>query len=218
MTKWKKFISEDEMPLNFIRFYAVGLLLFILPFTRQLFINITSLSLLLVIGTVFFFHKKWDTKTIILFGLIILSSFVLEMIGVNTGMLFGSYQYDSGLSIKIFETPIIIGFNWLFLVYATRAIVSKIGTNPLFRILCGAALMVGYDFILEFVAPYMQMWHFTDGYPPIQNFVMWFLSAAVFHSILQFFKIEVENRPARMLFWIQIGFFVIISVFKILNF
>ncbi len=38
--------------------------------------------------------------------------------------------------------------------------------------------MVGYDLILEYVAPVMNMWSWDTPYPGIRNFIMWFLLAA----------------------------------------
>ncbi len=202
------------MPLYFIVFYIVGLILFAVPFTRELFISITSFTLLLVIGLVFYFHKQWNSNTIIVFATIMILSFLLEMIGVSTGKLFGSYQYDNGLGLKLFETPIIIGLNWLFLVYASQSIASKISQKKLPKILVGSLLMVGYDLIMEWAAPTMNMWHFTSPYPPIENFVTWFLASIFFHSILVITKINVENNAARSLFWIQMAFFAIIVFFN----
>ncbi len=216
MNKWQKFISEKEMPINFIRFYAVGLLLFALPFTRDFFVTITSLTLLLVIVAIFMFHKDWNLKTIILFIFISISSFWLEMEGVKTGKIFGNYEYDNGLGIKLGETPLIIGLNWLFLVYATQSIAAEITKNKIIRIILGALLMIMFDIVVEFVAPAMQMWHFSTFYPPVINFTTWFVAALVFHSGMVLLNINVENRPARMLFWIQTGFFILIAIYRFL--
>lgn len=191
-------------------------MLFAVPYSRELFISITSITLLLVVAIVFYFHQHWNTKTIIVFGNIMLLSFLLEMIGVSTGKLFGNYQYDNGLGIKLFNTPIIIGLNWLFLVYASQSIASKISQKSISKIIIGATLMVFYDLLMEWVAPTMNMWHFTTPYPPIANFVTWFLAAFAFHTFLVTNNINVENKAARSLFWIQMGFFLIIALFNYL--
>lgn len=214
MDNERKLLLENKVPIYFIVFYMVGLVLFTVPITHEIFISITSFTLLLVIGIVFFFHKQWDTKTRIVFGAIMLLSFLLEMVGVSTGKLFGNYQYDNGLGIKIFNTPIIIGLNWLFLVYATQAIAIKMTKQKISIILIGSSLMVIYDLLMEYVAPTMNMWHFTTTYPPVENFVTWFLAAITFQTLLLTSKINVENNTGRSLFWIQMVFFMIIGVFK----
>lgn len=209
-----KLTSERELPMNFIRFYSIGILLFILPFTRELFVSITALTLVLVIGIVLYYHRKWDLKTILFFAFIVIASFILEMEGTATGKIFGTYYYDRGLGFKINETPVIIGFNWLLLVYASHDIANRLSNYPSLRILIGASLMILYDVLLEWVAPFMQMWHFDSGYPPFQNFVAWFIAAFVFHSGFEILCIRSNNKPARMLFIIQAGFFLVIGIYS----
>lgn len=210
-----KLVSAEELPKNFLRFYGVGLLLFMLPFTRPLFVHITALSILLVLIAVFYHHKRWDLKTICLFVVVAVSSFLIEAKGVANGELFGNYQYDSGLGIKLFHTPLIIGVNWLFLVYASNSIATRITRNVLYKILLGATLMVAYDLVMELAAPPMNMWHFDSFYPPIENFIMWFVVSCLFHTLFVIFKIDTSNAPARALFWSQILFFMIIGLYSI---
>lgn len=210
-----KLISEDALPKNFLRFYAVGLLLFTIPPTRPLFVHITALSILLVISAVLYHHKRWDLKTICLFMFVAMSSFLIEAKGVSSGMLFGNYQYDSGLSIKVFNTPLIIGINWLFLVYASNSIATQITHKALYKILLGTILMVAYDLVLELAAPPMNMWHFNSFYPPIENFIMWFVVSFLFHVLFVIFKIDTDNSSARALFGIQILFFIVISLVSV---
>ncbi|MEN9919904.1 MAG: hypothetical protein RL662_2340 [Bacteroidota bacterium] len=207
----KQILSEKELPTNYVRFYVVGLLLFAIPYTRPLFIHMIAISIVLVVAAALYHHQKWTKTTIYLFSFIAFSSFFLEVAGTSTGKIFGAYQYDTGLGIKVLETPIIIGFNWVFLVYASQAIVSRITNRPLFKIIGGALLMVVYDVILEFAAPFMQMWHFESFYPPINNFIVWFLVAAFYHSCMVICKISVDNKPICSLFWIQSLFFALIT-------
>lgn len=47
---------------------------------------LTSLSLLLAIGVVFYYHTDWRRIVWLWFAFIIVSSFGLEMIGVNSGV------------------------------------------------------------------------------------------------------------------------------------
>lgn len=212
--KLKKFLSENEMPLNFVRFYAVGLGLFFLPWTRPIFIAITPVTLLLVFSVVFWFHKKWNLPTILAFIFIAVASYYLEVAGTQTGKIFGAYTYGTGLGLKISETPLMIGLNWLFLIYATHGIVSEWFSKPVFKIFAGAALMILYDLVIEFAAPAMDMWQFSGAtYPPIHNFISWFLASVVFHAVFVLARVETENKSARSLYVIQLGFFVILTIF-----
>ena len=134
------------------------------------------------------------------------------MIGVNTGLVFGNYIYGKALGIKVLDTPILIGLNWLIMVYCTAAIVNQFNAGSIPKILLGSAMMVGYDLLLEYVAPFMDMWSWDTPYPGIKNFVMWFILAIVFHILFQMLNLRIENKPARYLFLIQILFFCGISL------
>lgn len=206
---------EPMMPKVFARFYAVGLVLYILPFTRGLFVSITSLSLLLVITVVFLYHSTWNGRTIGWFLFIIFSSFFLEMAGVHTGTVFGAYSYDRGLAPLVSGTPLIIGLNWLFLVYASRSIVMRYTKlNAVLRVVVASILMLAYDLLLEWVAPFMNMWHFVDGFAPFRNFVVWFAAAAIYQTGFEVFAIQADNLSARALFVLQMLFFVGIGVYS----
>lgn len=215
-------LSANELPLMFIRFYSVGLLLFILPFTRDFFISVIWISLLLVMAMVFYHHKLWNISFISLSLFIIISSFFLEMAGIATGEIFGNYRYERGLGPQINGTPLIIGLNWLWLVYGSHDIANRIISKTLLplpvriagRIITGALLMIIYDIVLEWIAPAMQMWRFSEDYPPLQNFITWFIAAIIYHCCFELFNIHTNNRPARMLFWIQILFFIAIGLYS----
>lgn len=209
-----KLLSAKEIGLTFLRFYAVGFLLFVLPFTRELFISLIAISLLLVIGVVLYKHREWNYKTVLYFLFIAVSSFFLEMLGTTTGKIFGTYFYDRGLGIQLNHTPLIIGLNWVFLVYASHDIAERYTAKPYLRVLMGAAFMVIYDVVMEWVAPVMQMWHFDTGYPPFANFLTWFITALVFHSGMELLHIHTRNFAARVLFLIQILFFLAIGLFS----
>ncbi len=207
-------IGQEALPANFLRFYTVGLLLFVFPFTRPLFISITALSLLIVIGLVFLYHSAWTYKTILCFLLIYLLAFFIEMAGVNTGKIFGNYRYEEGLGIQWKNTPLIIGLNWVFLIYTTHDIAGQLTRKTGWQILAGALLMVLYDIFLESAAPVMHMWRFRDNLPPFNNYMAWFLLSVLFHCMLKLFRVESDNRPARALFFIQLLFLFAITLFN----
>ncbi|MEZ4690766.1 MAG: carotenoid biosynthesis protein [Ignavibacteria bacterium] len=52
---------------------------------------------------------KWFVVTYIV-------TVILEITGVKTGIIFGDYTYGDVLGFKLFGVPMIIGFNWLFVI------------------------------------------------------------------------------------------------------
>ncbi len=195
-------------------FYLVGAAGFIFPETRTLFSKITPFALLLNVAFLaWFHHPKPDTKTVIFFTAIFLISFIVEMAGVQTGWIFGEYNYAEGLGIKVFETPLIIGINWLMLVYCTKIIADYLPAWKITKTIMAASLMVLYDLILEQVAPHLKMWVWKDDAIPLQNFGAWFLLALIFQSLAYALKIRFSNKLAAPVFIIQTLFFVFLMIY-----
>jgi len=189
----------------------VGIAGFINPSTREFFSSLTPLALLLSAGFLIWFHRpKFNLKMLLAFGFIFIFSFLVEAIGVKTGVIFGEYIYGKGLGIKLFETPLMIGLNWLMLVYCTKIMAEGIFVSKTLSLLFAPLLMVIYDLVLEQAAPLLGMWSWAGGKIPIQNYISWYLLAFLFHLLLQKTKISFSNKLAAPVFVIQFLFFVVI--------
>ena len=100
-------------------FYSVGVAGLIIPQTRDLFLFLVPLNLLMNLALLFIYHGKIDVRFAWKAALIFIAGILVEVAGVNTGLIFGSYSYGPTLGPKIFHTPVMIGVNWLMLVYAS---------------------------------------------------------------------------------------------------
>lgn len=189
-------------------FYLVGVLAIYIPYTSDFFISLTPLALLMSFGFLMLFHPKFDANTIGVFALIFVLGFFIEERGVNTGLIFGNYSYGDTLGLKISETPLMMGINWILMIYLTASVVEKYKINPVFKIIAASTIMIVYDLVLEQVAPNMNMWSWQDGEIPIRNYLAWFAIAVVFHSILKIRKVETRNKLASTLLLCQMLFFV----------
>jgi len=192
-------------------FYTVGVIGTLIPPTSSLFLSLTPYVLLLSTLLLIAFHKGNDTrKTTLSFLIIFLLSFIIEVIGVKTGLIFGEYAYGKGLGIKLFQTPLIIGLNWFFLVYTTASIVEEFKIPTWLKIVGASILMLLYDLILEQMAPVFEMWQWKNGVIPIQNYIAWFLIALLFHWLLKLRKIKFQNKLAFVILFCQFMFFVVL--------
>lgn len=196
-----------------VLYYIVGIVLFLVEGTRSIFVSLTPLSLIMSFLVVLVFQPSWSQRLGVAFLTVFLTAIFVEIVGVQTGVLFGEYSYGKALGIKILDTPVMIGLNWLILIYCTSAIVNHLFSNRISRILLGAGLMVVYDLVLEYLAPVMDMWSWRTSYPGFRNFFMWFLVSLVFHSLFQWLNLNIENRLARFLFLIQFLFFCGIAIY-----
>jgi putative membrane protein len=177
---------------------------------KEWFLAMTPLNLLLSTGLLLF-HQSEYNKTFISFLIItFITGFFIEVAGVNTGIIFGSYHYGDTLGPKLFETPMIIGLNWMMLVYAAGVISNKLKTNKFIRSAVGAALLLILDLVLEPVAVKYDFWSWEQGIIPFRNYVAWYLVSylllLIFHSI----TFNKENKLAQPLYIIQLVFFVLL--------
>lgn len=193
--------------------YTLGGIGFLFPLLRPILIHFTPFILLLTFIIVLTFHEKWGKKPIFIFILTYILCLLIEMIGVNTGKIFGSYQYGEGLGLKLFETPLLIGLNWVMLSYCSTTVAQRWFKQPLIQIISSSLFLLGYDLIMETVAPTMDMWQFQDFKIPVQNYVVWFLVALVINSLMVLFKIRGNYKVSKALLLIQIIFFGVISLF-----
>jgi len=206
--------DEKEVKKFLIIFYMIGVLGMLIPKTFVFFTKLIPFSLLLNFFYLAYFHpNKKDIKPVIIFSFILLAGLIVEIIGVNTVVIFGEYRYGSSLGLKVFETPVLIGFNWLFLTYTTSSIFEKFKYNAILKVVLASVLMLFYDVVLEQVAPKIGMWSWESDSVPLQNYVMWFALAFLFHSIIKVFKIKTTNPLSLVILGSQFAFFIILLIF-----
>ena len=200
-----------------ITLYLVGIVGSALPLTRDFFIVLTPVILLLSFTLLLNFHSPISNgKTFLVFIIIFLVSYFTEVAGVKTGQIFGAYSYGKGLGLKIFDTPLLIGLNWVLLVYCSAAIIEKVPAGNIGKAVGASLLMVLYDLVMEQIAPRLDMWSFSGGTAPIRNYISWFILALFFHLIVRFAGIRLTNRLAPLIFYCQFLFFVVLLLFFII--
>ena len=206
-----------QIKLFFIIVYLVGTIGLIIPYSFPLFLRLTFLTLIVSSIGLFIFHQaKNIKKDIIIFAVIFLLGFTVEVLGVNTGLVFGSYQYGETLGIKLFNTPLLIGLNWLFLTYTALSISSKITKKSFWQLIIAPTLMLGYDIVMEQLASIMDMWTWSNSLIPIKNYIAWWLIGLLFAGILKRSKINTNNPLALVLFLCQFLFFVVLLIYNII--
>jgi putative membrane protein len=199
-----------------ILFHLVGLYGFLTPAFELLFIKLVPYHLLLMLGLMVL---TVNDRSMDLFKFAVgvyLAGFLIEVIGVNTGQIFGDYTYGSALGIKLWATPLLIGVNWLVLVYCTGVFLETFNLKSkwLFSAL-GAGILLGIDFLIEPVAIRFDYWSWFEGIIPIQNYLGWYIFSYglfLFFSGLNFNK---KNKAAVVLLFAQLGFFLALNLWAI---
>ncbi len=194
-----------------ILFYGVGVVGFRADAAHDFFTKLTPLILMLSAVFLAYYDKTENRKILSFYFLFVFTaSFLVEMAGTNTGVLFGDYAYGSGLGIKLWRTPLLIGVNWVLLVYMSAAVFTFLPRTIFSRVVFPSLLMVGYDAVMEQKAPQMDMWQWAAGIIPLQNYAMWALLALIFHSVIYFSHLKIINKMALPLFVLQILFFLLV--------
>jgi len=134
-----------------IIWYLVGIAGFLIQPVRPLFQVLTPWGMLMAAIVVIGFHEPVSRSSYLVFASIALLGFIAELIGVNSQLLFGNYSYGKVLGFKVLETPLVIGLNWLVLIYAIAAWLTKFRRYWFFSII-GTGCMVAFDWPLEPVA------------------------------------------------------------------
>lgn len=195
-----------------VNYYGFGVLGLSLEFSRPLFQKLVPLTLLFSLYFLWLFHEKPDRRFYIGWLTIFVVGYGIEIIGVNTGVIFGDYTYGETLGFKLWDTPFIIGVNWLLLIYSSRVLIGKYVQNRWLTWLAGGALMVLYDFAMEPVAIRLDMWNWHLAPIPIRNYVAWFVISMILFIISDLFIKRIENKIAPALFIIQFAFFILLNI------
>jgi len=196
----------------FILFYSVGVAGLLYPLTFPLFVKLIPFALMLSLIALFIFHQNFKLNRIILFIIVFVLSFVIEVIGVKTGSIFGSYHYGDSLGPKLYDTPLMIGLNWVLLVYLTYSSIERFKISVPLKVIIGASLMLLYDILLEQVAPVLDMWQWEYNRVPLQNYATWFILALLFHVMLAGFNTKTGNRLAPYILACQLSFFAALNI------
>lgn len=185
-----------------------SILLFFDPL-RQSVLNLTPIHLFVMFALFLWANSYFSIKLIKAIIVIYLIGVLAEVVGVRYNIIFGNYYYGNSLGPQVLEVPLIIGFNWLTLSFATYGVSSYLFKNKTIITIFASILMVLTDYIIEPMAGALDFWHWAGGKIPIQNYVGWFFVSLIIHSILvkKNFKFNIKLCMALLLS--QILFFTI---------
>jgi len=194
--------------------YIVGIFGILLPVHEQ-FILLTPINLLVSLALVLAFQPVWNTKVVGFLLICYTVGWLAELFGVQTGLLFGNYEYGPVLGPKILGTPLMIGVNWILLTYCAGVVSNRlVGSAPkVVRAIAAAVLMVALDALIEPVAMQYDFWQWENASIPLRNYLGWFVVALPLQLLFQQWVGVVKNKVAVALFLLQIVFFLALNIF-----
>ena len=205
-------LSKEEIFLYLI--YTVGVIGHLTNALLEYMKLLTPLTLLLTGGVVFFSTIKNSKNNFIIWAIVTyIITFSLEVIGVKSGIIFGSYWYGETLGIKFLNVPLIIGFNWIMVILGAILLAEYIFKKKIHITITASLLATIFDFFLEPTAIKLGYWNWTDISVPLQNYFAWFVISLLFTILYFKMRIKVKTDLPIKFFLTQLIFFLILFGF-----
>ena len=126
----------------------------------DLFLSLSPISLIFTFLIVVCSNIEVSYKSFATIIIIFFLSIISEIIGVNYGILFGSYYYGDNLGYSMYGVPLVIGLNWVVLTVSCGNITSYFfEKNKYLSIFFGSLLMLILDVIMEQVSGNIDFWY-----------------------------------------------------------
>ena len=213
-----------------ILFHLVGVIGILFTPYQEWFIQNTPLNLSLMAALLIWTQPNKTNSFFILMGIVFLMGTGTEMIGINTGRLFGSYHYGEVMGKKLNGVPLLIGINWVVVIFSSASVMQQFHRwsrkkledtdvdmpnwiANVSLVVDGAILATFFDWLMEPVAMKLGFWNWENEHIPIFNYVCWFLISLFLLSIFRKFRSIQSNQFAVHLFIIQVLFFMTLRIY-----
>jgi bisanhydrobacterioruberin hydratase len=224
-----KYTKDQVATAIAIFFHAIGLV-GILFLKNSFFITSTPINLLLMFVLLVWTQNEKNKFFFLFTAATIFIGITVEIIGVNTNVLFGHYSYGEILGFKWQQVPLIIGTNWFIIVYccgiSIQTLLLKtinkvaeenrqppVALKALSVIIDGATLATLFDWLIEPVAVKLHFWQWNNGHIPVYNYICWLVISIVLLVLFHFCNFNKQNKFAIHLLMIQFMFFLILRTF-----
>ena len=197
----------------------------------ELFVQASAFNQWLMFTLLIITQPKKNIFFFLFVTITFIAGMALEIVGSKTGLLFGEYIYGNVLGAKMFDVPIILGVNWVIVVYCSGMVMEKLHAwvdrkyalagvtlspkvKKLSIIFDGALLATFFDFVMEPVAIKLGYWQWLgNGTVPFMNYAGWFVFSAFLLFVFKLLRFEKHNHFAVHLFIIELLFFSTLRTF-----
>ncbi|MDY0907562.1 carotenoid biosynthesis protein [Pedobacter sp. CFBP9032] len=192
-------------------FHVVGLIGFLIPALQPYFMKMVPFHLLLMFAIIIYTYVG-DVKRLLLFvSGVFLCGWLVEVLGVHTGKIFGSYYYGNTLGYKIAAVPLLMGVNWVILIFSIGQMVKSFKIrNSILASLIGALMLITFDFFMEPVAMKFDYWQWDWHQIPLQNYIAWFIVSIILLKFYYALGLKQQKYIGAAMFTAQLVFFVVL--------
>ena len=214
-----------KIVLENILFCAIVIWIFIF---RLFYYNYTGLIVYFLLYTGFFLLYGmclWKGKFLLLFATILILTFIVELIGVNTGIVFGHYNYVDYTPHEILGISILIPLSWFIFTFVIYNVTTSYIKNNRLIILFSSLLLVCLDLIVDPVLVSIGFWEW-EGHKisnelslsswfgiPWSNYLGWFLvGLMVFSLMIILIKPVMKSEKFLFLFATEVISYILMGI------
>lgn len=144
--------------------------------------------------------------TAIFFATSAIVSYLMEEIGVRTGLIYGAYHYSDLLGAKLGHVPLLIPLAWFMMIYPSwmvaKALLSGLNTRSLSGVttfaVVAAGVMTAWDVLMDpgMAAAGNWVWEHGGAYfgVPRRNYLGWLLTTFLVYWIFGLLRRGMEHR------------------------
>lgn len=197
METYKLTITTKSLVILLLIMFPVGIVI-MLPgilsskylWTTNIFLGLQALITILMLK-----NAAKHRSVVFITAVIFIFSFLIELIGVKTGIPFGSYAYTQTLNPSIIDVPVAILFAWFVLsvnsYWLSRHLLKQ--SRAIFILLLSSIFILAADMLLEpFASLINGYWIWESGRIPVYNYAGWFIIGFFFSYLLD--KYVVWNK------------------------
>jgi putative membrane protein len=213
-----------------ILFHVSGAIGILFTNQKEWFVNNTALNLILMVGLVIWNQPEKNTSFFFFLLIAFITGMGVEMIGVNTGNLFGIYQYGTVMGPKLNGVPWLIGLNWFVVIFCCGVLIKKMHlwltqqyenldinlapwVGKISLLVDAAFLATFFDWLMEPVAMQLGFWEWKDSVVPMYNYGCWFVISLLLLWVFGKLKFNKNNHFAMDLLFIQALFFLALRTY-----
>ena len=180
--------------IGLVWLFTISGILGIISSASSWFLALTPLYLCFNFLVILLCLKDQKNRVLKAISIPFILGFITEVLGVNFGLIYGSYTYGENLGLKIFDVPLVICLNWCLLTIVSADVGKLITRNRGIRVFISALLMILLDVLIEISAPRFDFWVFKDDIVPLTNYFGWFIVASISNWWYQSFKIITNSK------------------------
>jgi putative membrane protein len=142
--------------------------------------------------------------------------FLVEVVGVHSGVPFGAYRYAGSLGPRLWSVPVVIALAWTMLAWPAALVAARLARSLPARVVIGGWALAAWDVYLDPQMVAAGHWRWSSPHlvlpgvsnVPVTNFLGWLAVGLVISWALQSFAVGPAVAPPRRDDAWMVGFWI----------